>query len=113
MYFFCFTGSSSSVSYLTVVEPQSSSTLPVYLQALMPTPEDSLDTTAEGEESEATDHTPSSSADDPALKDSAAKSKDTESMDVSEVGEGSMDVSTDSFENPFLKAPKHGRPQNR
>ncbi len=81
----------------------------------MPTPEDSLDTTAEGEEPE-TDHTPSSNVEDSAQKDGAAKSKDTEFMDTTNSGEmveTSMDISTDSFENPFLKTPKQSRPLNR
>ena len=82
----------------------------------MPTAEDSLDTTAEGEEPDP-DHAPSSS--DDAQKDGGggSKSKEAELMDTSlaetSVAESSMDISTDSFENPFLKAPKMGRPLNR
>ena len=94
-----------------------SSIVPVYLQALMPTAEDSLDTTTEVEASEP-GHTPSSASnDDSTHKDGGVKNKDAEIMDstanLAETEEGSMDISTDSFENPFLKAPKHGRPQNR
>ncbi len=73
----------------------------------MPMVEDSLDTTVEGEESEAN---PSS---EERQKDGGTNTKDSDMMDAQsssvETAESSMDVSTDSFENPFLKAPKQAR----
>ena len=94
-----------SLLLCVVVKPEPT-TSPVYLQALMPMPEDSLDTTSEREESEVSPSTEENQRD-------GTNTKDPEGMDVQssvvETPESSMDVSTDSFENPFLKVPKQAR----
>ena len=76
---------------------------PLYMQALMPTPEDTIDVIAE-RDSNVTSHAES------ATEEQKDNSKDEDNMDTSlPEADRMLDSSMEMYENPFLKLTKKGR----
>ena len=76
---------------------------PVYLQALMPTPEDATDIDANTEIDQSTEL----QKDDSKNTDSTAKLMETSTASADRTLDSSMDS---YFENPFIKPVKRGKP---